>query len=228
MENSNNNQNSLYDTLLKECYEKNPPITLPAEYAYFIKDNLLRLLIRLARYKFVAKIIKKNDLVLEVGCGSGLGAIFLSQYCREVNGVDISELEIKEANSINRRSNVKFSLTNFYDIPPEKNYDIIVSLDVIEHLQESEGEKLVARTCQHLKPDGMLILGTPSIYSYEYQGELSKAAHVKCYDQQELLDLIDKYYGRTLPFSMNDELVHTGFAKMAWYYFVLAFIPGRD
>jgi hypothetical protein len=78
---------------------------------------------------------------------------------------------------------------------------------------------------RQVKPAGMIVIGTPSIYSYPYQSELSKAAHVKCYDQEELLELVDAYFHRSTAFSMNDELVHTGFSKMAWYYFVLGFLP---
>jgi Cyclopropane fatty acid synthase and related methyltransferases len=217
-----------YKKLVEELYSENPPITLPAEYGLFVKDNLLRLLIRLARYKFVAKMIKKSDNVLEIGCGSGLGAIFLSQNCNSVVGIDLKNHEIEEAKSINRRENVRFECKNFFDFNNEEKFDAIVLLDVIEHMSEQEGERFIKETVKHLNKDGMLILGTPSIYSYEYQGELSKAAHIKCYDQQELIEVIERSYGRAIPFSMNDEIVHTGFHKMAWYYFVLAFVPKED
>ncbi len=222
-----NNCNLNYDKLIEELYKENPPITLPPEYSFFIKENILRLLIRLARYKFVAKMLKKTDYVLEIGCGSGLGSIFLGQNCKHILGIDLKLHEIEEARSINRRPNVKFECKNFFELTSEQKFDVIVALDVIEHLTESDGEKLLMETTKHLNKCGMLIIGTPSIYSYDYQGELSKAAHVKCYDLDELVGMIDMFYGRTLPFSMNDELVHTGFPKLAWYYFVLALMPGE-
>jgi len=214
-----------HQELVKRIYEKNPEIILPPEYALFLKDNLLRMLIRLARYKFVSKMIKQTDCLLEAGCGSGVGAIFLGQNCRRVIGVDSSELEIGEAKKINRRDNVSFMCEDIYNFPVQERFDVVVSLDVIEHMDAAAGEKFLAHLRRYLKPDGMLVLGTPSIYSYEYQGELSKAAHIKLYDQEELQDVVEKFFLRTLCFSMNDEMVHTGFPKMAWYYFVLAFYP---
>lgn len=216
-----------YEKLINKLYNDNPPLMLPPEYSSFAKDNMLRFLIRLARYKFVAKILQSADSVLEIGCGSGVGAIFLSQYCSHVHGIDLKEYEINEAKSINRRDNVKFEVRNFFDFPADKKFDTIVNLDVIEHMSESDGEYLISQTVKHLKDTGMFILGTPSIYSYPYQGKLSRASHVKCYDLDELKNIILKYYGRVLAFSMNDEIVHTGHPKMAWYYFVIGFYPQK-
>ena len=68
----------LYKKLMGEIYTKYPDgINLPPEYADHFQNNTLRILIRLARYKFVARLLKKTDTALEVGCGSGVGAIFL-------------------------------------------------------------------------------------------------------------------------------------------------------
>lgn len=223
-----NKDNELYAKLVEELYTQYPEgITLPPEYAYFIQKNLLQFLIRLARYKFVARILKKTDRVLEIGSGSGLGSIFLSQHSEYVTGLDVKSTEVEEAKAINRRDNVDFIVGDFFNLDETLKYDVIVALDVIEHMPEDVGHLFVAAISRHLKPTGMAVIGTPSLYSYEYQSPLSKASHVKCYDQQELLGVIDNYFGRTVAFSMNDELVHTGFHKMAWYYFVLAFMPAN-
>ncbi len=222
---SYHNDPKLYQELVEDLYQRHPPITLPPEYAYFIENDLIRLLIRLARYKFVARMIHKQDRVLEVGSGSGLGGIFLSQHCAHVTGLEVKAGELEEARSINPRSNVEFRATDLFDLDASELYDVVVALDVIEHMTIERGRELVSAMCRHLNPTGMLVVGTPSIYSYEYQSAFSKASHVKCYDQDELQEVIGAYFGRTVAFSMNDELVHTGAAKMAWYYFVLAFGP---
>ncbi len=216
-----------YRKLVDELYESYKPITLPPEYAYFLQENSLRFLILLARYKFVAKMLKNTDEVLEIGSGSGIGSIFLGQHCLHVTGIDVKTTEIEQAKLLNRRSNVEFKQCDLFELEDSKKYDVIVALDVIEHMQFKQGKHLVEIMAKRLKMTGMVILGTPSIYSYEYQSALSKASHVKCYDQQELLKLIDDYFGRTIAFSMNDEMVHTGHPKMAWYYFVIAFLPKK-
>ena len=124
----------LYRQLVEELYANNPPLTLGAEYAEFITNNQLRLLIRLARYKFAARLLKPTDRVLEVGSGSGLGALFLAQHCAEVTGLEIKQSELAEARAINRRSNVRFDDTDFFDLATSESYDAIVALDVVEHL----------------------------------------------------------------------------------------------
>jgi 2-polyprenyl-3-methyl-5-hydroxy-6-metoxy-1,4-benzoquinol methylase len=221
-----NRDQAEYSKIIEEWYERFPQgVTLPAEYAHFVQDNLLRLYIRLARYKFVARLIKKTDRLLEVGSGSGVGAMFLSQHCAHVTGIEIKTTEVEEAQSINQRANLEFRVTDLFSMPAKQEYDVAVALDVIEHMPIEDGHKLVAAMTRQLKPTGMLVIGTPSLYSFPYQSPESQASHVKCYDQQELVQLIDHFYGRTLPFSMNDELVHTGHPKMAWYYFVLGFMP---
>lgn len=214
-----------YKRLIEQMYKDYPPITLSPEYAHYIQDNMLQLLIRLARYKFVSRMIKKTDDVLEIGSGSGIGSVFLGQHAAKVTGLDNKGYEWKEAQALNRRSNVSFIQGDFFEYNQKTKHDVIASLDVIEHMPEELGDKLIARTTQHLKPNGLLILGTPSLYSYPYQSALSKASHVKCYDQAELVALVERHYGRTMAFSMNDEVVHTGFSKLAWYYFVIAFLP---
>ena len=160
---------------------------------------------------------------MEVGCGSGLGSIFLGQHSKKVKGIDVKKIEIEEANSINKSENVSFDICDLFDMSPDEKFDVIVSLDVIEHMTVEVGEKLLKAKLKHLKQDGILIIGTPSIHSYPYQSPESQASHVNCYDLPDLLSLIDPLVKRTLSFSMNDEIVHTGHHKMAWYYFVIGF-----
>lgn len=214
-----------YDKLVKELYEQNPPITLPPEIASFVKGDLVRLMIRLARYKFVARLLKRTDRVLEIGAGGGLGAILMGQHCESVTAIDTRSTEIEEAKSINRRDNVKFVHQDLFNMSDDSRFDVVSALDVIEHFPVEGGRTLLSSMVKHLKPDGMLVIGTPSLYSLPYQGALSRASHIKCYDLAELRELVEQYCSRTLPFSMNDELVHTGNPKMAWYYFVLGTNP---
>lgn len=216
-----------YRELVNSFYDEYKEITLPPEYAYFIQKDLIRFLIRLARYKFVARLIKETDHILEVGCGSGLGSIFLGQHCAHVTGLEIKRSEVEDARAMNRRKNVEFMVEDFFNLRIERQFDVVVSLDVIEHMPMEQGSELICAISRRVKPTGMAVIGTPSIYSYDYQSELSKASHVKCYDQQELIELMERYFHRILPFCMNDELVHTGFSKLAWYYFLVACVPGE-
>ena len=214
-----------YLALVDEQHARFPPLTLPSEFAELFEVNTLQLVVKLARYKFVARLIKKTDDILEAGSGSGLGTVFLAQHAARVTGLEINQHDFEAARSVNRRSNVSFLHRSIFDYEPGKKHDVVLAMDVIEHFSVEDGHKLVECLASHCMPDGLVFIGTPSIHSYPYQSKYSQAAHIKCYDQPELVALMDKYFVRTLPFSMNDELVHTGNPKMAWYYFVIGVVP---
>lgn len=214
-----------YESLVAEQHTRFPSITLPPEYAELLETNTLQVLIKLARYKFVARLLKKADDVLEVGSGTGLGAIFLSQHVRQVTGLEIKEHDYQAACAVNRRRNVTFLHRSVFDYTVQQSHSAVVSLDVIEHLTEEDGSRLVAQMARLCRADGVAVVGTPSIYSYPYQSAYSRASHIKCYDQVELVALMDRHFCRTMAFSMNDEIVHTGHPKLAWYYFVIGISP---
>ena len=53
-------------------------------------------------------------------------------------------------------------------------------------------------------------------------GRHIRGADGRCTRQGDLSSVgIDEFCARTLPFSMNDEVVHTGFYPMAHYFFAL-------
>jgi cyclopropane fatty-acyl-phospholipid synthase-like methyltransferase len=163
--------------------------------------------------------------VLEVGSGTGLGGIFLSQHVNRVTGLEIKPHDHAASVAVNKRDNVSFHLQSLFDYDLRNKHDAVLAMDVIEHFSVENGHKFLERIAMHCKPDGMVIIGTPSIHSYPYQSKYSQAAHIKCYDQPELVGLMDNFFGRTLAFSMNDEMVHTGHPKLAWYYIVIGFMP---
>ena len=47
--------------------------------------------------------------------------------------------------------------------------------------------------------------------------EVEDPWHVNCKDQRDLKELMRRYFHNVYAFSMNDEVVHTGFYPMAHY-----------
>ncbi|MCH8303175.1 MAG: hypothetical protein IH912_10520 [Proteobacteria bacterium] len=109
--------------------------------------------------------------------------------------------------------------------PIEGRFNAAYSLDVIEHIPtESEG-KFMFNIAQSLDENGVLIIGTPSIQSQVYGSQDSKEGHVNCKDHDGLKKLGLKYFQNVFMFSMNDEVVHTGFHAMAHYLWALCVTP---
>jgi cyclopropane fatty-acyl-phospholipid synthase-like methyltransferase len=180
--------------------------------------------IKLARFKFVAKMLASHDRVLDLGCGTGYCSYFYAHYAKEVVGVDMFET-LSEKPLDFGRANLRFVKGDILNLPEEVSaarFDAVVSTDVIEHLTEHDGERMVAQSRELLSDSGMMIVGTPSKFSAPYRSEQSRAGHVHEYEPDELRRLCDRHFPRTFLFSMNDEIVHTGFSKMAWFTFVVA------
>ncbi len=107
----------------------------------------------------------KNKVVLDFGCGSGYGAYMISKVAKEVHAVDISPKAIEFAKEKYSSDNINFyacdtTSEEIFDILTKKTYDIILSTEVIEHIEKYF--IYLENVCKLLKEDGTFILGTPN------------------------------------------------------------------
>ena len=72
-----------------------------------------------------------------------------------------------------------------------------------------------------LGPDGAAVIGMPSLNSQAYASPQSKIGHINCKQAPEIKALLQEFFAHVFIFSMNDEVVHTGFHAMAHYYLAL-------
>ncbi|MCH9703651.1 MAG: class I SAM-dependent methyltransferase, partial [Chlamydiae bacterium] len=114
-----------------------------------------------------------------------------------------------------------FESADFFD-KTFGEHDLVVSLDVIEHIYKEYEETYVKALADHVNDGGIVVCGTPNETTTPYASKLSREAHVNMYSQERLRTLFEKYFQNVFSFGMNDEVVHTGFAKMAQYLFVVA------
>ena len=181
-----------------------------------------RLLFTLARYKFVSKMFDGYETVLEIGCGDAFATRIVQQTVKKVTATDFDPIFIEE---IHDRRQHKWELDahvhNMVLEPTKQSFDGIFSLDVLEHVQQSDEDTFLKNTCLSLKSHGALIIGMPSLESQTYASEGSKIGHVNCKTGTDLRDLMKKYFHSVFMFSMNDEVVHTGFFPMAHYLFAV-------
>jgi hypothetical protein len=61
----------------------------------------------------------------------------------------------------------------------------------------------------------------PSAESQSYAAPQSKLGHVNCKSGKDFKSLMERYFHNVFLFSMNDEVVHTGFYPMAHYLFAM-------
>jgi hypothetical protein len=72
-----------------------------------------------------------------------------------------------------------------------------------------------------LQSHGVALLGMPSLESQLYASPISRAGHVNCKGMPDFKSTMQRYFHNVFMFSMNDEIIHTGYHKMAHYLFAL-------
>ena len=190
------------------------------------RDDPKHLLFTLSRYKFVAKVLAGRGHVLEVGCADAFGTRIVLQAVRRLTAVDFDPVFVADVHArMDPHWKFDCAVHDMLSGPYPGRYDAAYALDVIEHIKPSREARFIENMAASLTREGVLLLGTPSIQSQAYAGPQSKAGHVNCKDEPRLRALLARYFHNVFVFSMNDEVVHTGYYPMAHY--LIAFACGR-
>lgn len=108
---------------------------------------------------------KKEEKVLDLGCGWGTFCFALAPFCKEITGIDYSAKSIELCEKILKRygyKNVKFFCRDAKKTGlKEKNYDLIICADLVEHLYREDFEKVLDECQRLLKIGGKLLIWTP-------------------------------------------------------------------
>lgn len=102
--------------------------------------------------------------VLDAGCGRGDHAIFLADNLptSEILGVDFDGARISANREILPRlglSNLTFAEADLATMSAEGHYDLIISIDVLEHIAEQE--RAIVNLCLALTANGVLVAHIP-------------------------------------------------------------------
>jgi 2-polyprenyl-3-methyl-5-hydroxy-6-metoxy-1,4-benzoquinol methylase len=182
----------------------------------------------LARYKFCAKMLAGKGRVLEIGCGDGFGIPIVAQHVGSLHCVDW-ERRVIEGNP--RRlcflQNVTYEEVDVSKKPPRGTYDAAFSIDVLEHLEPDVEDDFMGNVLGALLPAGVLIIGTPNKTASEHATARSEIQHINLKTSSNLRELMDTYFENSFIFSMNDEIVHTGYYPMA-HYLIAVGVGKRD
>jgi cyclopropane fatty-acyl-phospholipid synthase-like methyltransferase len=190
--------------------------------SYAWNDDPKRLTFTLARYKFVAKLFAGRAHVLEVGCADAFGTRIVRQEVQKLTATDFDPQFVSD---VKKRMNPRWDFEVFvHDMlsgPVPGAYDGIFALDVLEHIDPGQEDRFLSNMLGSLAPHGAIVLGMPSLESQVYASPNSKAGHVNCKTMLDFKEFMQKYFHNVFMFGMNDEVVHTGFHKMAHYLFAL-------
>jgi SAM-dependent methyltransferase len=126
--------------------------------------------------------------VLDIGCGPGALISELSELGFDVYGVDGSEKARALGRHLQDRS-AKMQLHAQLDEDWKGTFDLVLSFEVIEHIQDDVGALREWR--QYLKPGGRIMLSTPA-HPSRWNAADEWAGHVRRYDRQELIEAFER------------------------------------
>lgn len=182
-----------------------------------------------SRYKFASKMMDGVESALEIGCGDAFGAPIVAQAVKRLICTDVDESTVESnAERCAPFKNIEFRYFDFRERPFPEKVRAIYLVDVIEHIYAEEEPQFMRNIVGSLTSDGFVLMGTPNITADQYASVHSREGHVNLKSHASLKALALAYFQSAFMFGMNDEVVHTGFAPMANYIWVLGVTPRHD
>lgn len=134
-------------------------------YSYWNKNRNKFILDREKKsLEFISQIIRKDDKLLDAGCGNGKFLDLLGLKIKEadLHGVDFSKSEVNEA----KKKGLKVIQGNFEEKINFNSgfFDIVNASEVIEHLYNPD--KFLEEINRVLKKGGYLIMSTPNLCAW--------------------------------------------------------------
>lgn len=177
---------------------------------------------RLSRYKFVSKMLAGRNHVLEIGCGDAFGTRIVQAEVDKLTAIDFDPLFVDDVKArMVPRWQFDVRVHNMLDGPVPGHFDAVYALDVLEHIEPSSERLFLQNAFANLDTHGVAIIGLPSLESQAHASTQSKIGHINCKSAPDLKRTMAEFFHNVFVFSMNDEVVHTGFHKMAHYVFAI-------
>jgi 2-polyprenyl-3-methyl-5-hydroxy-6-metoxy-1,4-benzoquinol methylase len=158
-------------------------------------------------YRFTAvagAIPPSGKSILDIGCGPGtfLGH-FAKAYERRV-GIDLAAPQIAFAARTYGGPEVEFRQVDLAEIDAANKYDVVTSIEVIEHLPMTETQQFLTSVSRALKDGGTFVLTTPNYRSLWplIEWVISKKGPV---------DYLEQHINRFSPTRLVAELRKAGF-----------------
>jgi 2-polyprenyl-3-methyl-5-hydroxy-6-metoxy-1,4-benzoquinol methylase len=131
-----------------------------------------------------------NANIIDVGCGSGRMLEWLEKRgFKNIEGIDASEEQVLLAKRSTIARVIKGNI-NEWDFGVQK-YQLILLLDVLEHLSKSDAITLLQKLSVALKMNGKIIIQVPNCISpFGLRIQYGDITHVTAYNEHSLSQLL--------------------------------------
>ena len=141
--------------------------------------------------KMMLKLIPKDGFVLDVGSGTCAQTLTLLKHGYSVYAIDSSTNMVRNGREILKKAGVSpeiVQLKDLYDLSEKEQFDIVICLDVLEHLEDDY--KAFRCLCNSLKANGTILVSVPAIKSLYSQKDI-ELGHHRRYDRERLIPLFN-------------------------------------
>lgn len=147
----------------------------------------------LVAYEHLLPLVEGKK-ILDLGSGEGYGIDLLASRAREALGVDLAPEAIYHARKTYRRPNLSFLYMDIYHLDLEDDsFDVVCSLQVIEHLQEPE--RFIEEARRVLRPGGTCVITTPNrLIISPGRDTPVNPFHIFEFDDRQFLDFMGGYF----------------------------------
>ncbi len=147
----------------------------------------------LARYNFGLNLIGEDSVVGDFACGTGYGTVMFASKAKRVIGADIAEPVVRKIRDTYKdHQNVEFLSCNIVDLKFQNTFDYIFSFETLEHLDEGDILKALARFKEALKPDGVLVFSTPFMQEKSKRAMEMGFHRTFCIDENKIKSWLEK------------------------------------
>jgi len=169
--------------------------------------------------------------VLDLGSGEGYGTDLLATRAALAVGADLAPEAVYHARRTYSRPNLRFLYADIYNLDLEdSSFDLVCSLQVIEHLHEPDRFMHEARRV--LAPGGLCVITTPNrLLISPGREEPLNPFHIIEYDAQEFADFMRGFYPRVDMlgiFHARRLRLHDILSRRNFSQFCLEIPPGLD
>lgn len=113
----------------------------------------------------ILKYLESGKKLIELGCGNGRDAIFLSNNKINVTAIDQSESSINNLKSNASSDYINFVADDFIEtkLLEAESFDYVYSRFTLHSISEEQENKLINRVYKALKKDGLLLIEVRSV-----------------------------------------------------------------
>lgn len=181
-------------------------------------EQYLEYLRHLAAYAVLAEPLVRNKRVLEIGCGSGYGADYLSKSASSIVAIDISPDGISYCQDKYGKDNLIFMPADGLKLPfKSDSFDIVLSFQVIEHVDPRNVLNYLSEIKRVLNREGVFLVSTPNsrLRLLPFQKPWNPE-HIREYKDEEFKKLLTHVFKEVKVYGLcsSDEIQAIGYGRV--------------